>query len=211
MPRCAGCRPARPWFATPPGPLLALALLDAIVAAVGPASWAAYATLTAAALTIIAVLTTNTTDTAVTLLAGAALIGLGVALIGLGIAILVKETRLTRQLREWVAALTRDPTGDESAGKDPGRVGESPAPSPIWCCRTGRCRPQAAREPDTATPTGPSGDVSGRANMRTATNRDSRWLFPGRRAFPKRTALAHLVLPGSTPARSERSPTARSG
>ncbi|MBQ1076387.1 hypothetical protein KBX06_24985 [Micromonospora sp. C31] len=50
-------------------------------------------------LTIAAVRTTNTTDTAVTLLLGAAAIGVEVAMIGFGIAILVRDTGLTTQLR----------------------------------------------------------------------------------------------------------------
>ncbi|TDB81055.1 hypothetical protein [Micromonospora sp. KC721] len=103
--------------------LLALALLAAIAAAVGPAAWAAYTTLTAAALTIAAVLTTNTTDTAINLLMGAAGIGLGVAFIGGGITVLVRDTGLTTQLRQRVAALTRDPAGEESTAENSGRVG----------------------------------------------------------------------------------------
>jgi hypothetical protein len=65
--------------------LLVLCLAGAVVAAIGPTSWAAPLTLTTAALTAAAVLISNDAGAARTLLFGLALIGAGVALVGLAV------------------------------------------------------------------------------------------------------------------------------
>ncbi|XTZ16647.1 hypothetical protein ACQSSU_04450 [Micromonospora echinospora] len=72
--------------------LLALALVGAIVAAVGPASWATRATLTAVALTAATVLLADDLVPACTLLVGAAVVGLGVVLVAGGVATMTNSS-----------------------------------------------------------------------------------------------------------------------
>ena len=47
----------------------------------------------------------------------------GIAIIGLGITVLTPKSGLSKRLRGWVAALTRDPDGGETSEKDQHRVG----------------------------------------------------------------------------------------
>ncbi|WP_328384423.1 hypothetical protein OHQ88_33580 (plasmid) [Micromonospora zamorensis] len=73
--------------------LLAVALVGAVVATFGPASWAAYATLTAAALTVTAVLlAADGTEAAYMLLPGAVAMGAGVGGVGIGIEVLTTSS-----------------------------------------------------------------------------------------------------------------------
>ncbi|MER5338669.1 hypothetical protein [Micromonospora sp. NPDC002717] len=74
--------------------LLTLALIGAVVAAFGPTSWAAYATLAATALAVTSVLLSHDAEAANRLLGGAASIGAGVAGIGLGIALVTSSRTL---------------------------------------------------------------------------------------------------------------------